>query len=226
MAIEHLNFTVRRGEIVAIVGKTGCGKSTFFNIMVGLEHPTEGVSRSEAGHPTATSTPSAVTSASSSQDRFYPGARCSTTSRLGWRSSASIRPSSGPAPSGGCNGWDSRAFSSAFPNEFRGMRQRPRWRPFAVNPEILLANEAFGDLDEVTARQIRGQFFDMVRAERKTAILVSTGRRRRSRHRTACSSSASRPPFWPISGCPKAGRKTCRPCGPASRPCWRATTQS
>jgi NitT/TauT family transport system ATP-binding protein len=42
-----------------------------------------------------------------------------------------------------------------------------------VNPEILLADEAFGHLDEVTARQIRGQFFDMVRDEKKTAILVT-----------------------------------------------------
>ena len=36
VAIERLDFTVRRGEIVAIVGKTGCGKSTFFNILIGL----------------------------------------------------------------------------------------------------------------------------------------------------------------------------------------------
>jgi len=42
VAIERLDFTVRRGEIVAIVGKTGCGKSTFFNILMGLEQPSEG----------------------------------------------------------------------------------------------------------------------------------------------------------------------------------------
>ena len=42
VAIERLDFTVPRGEIVAIVGKTGCGKSTFFNILIGLEPPSDG----------------------------------------------------------------------------------------------------------------------------------------------------------------------------------------
>ena len=54
------------------------------------------------------------------------------------------------------------------------MRQRVAIaRAFVVQPDILLADEAFGHLDEVTARQIRGQFFDMVRDEGKTAILVT-----------------------------------------------------
>ncbi len=42
VAMERLDFTVRRGEVVAIVGKTGCGKSTFFNVLIGLEEPSEG----------------------------------------------------------------------------------------------------------------------------------------------------------------------------------------
>ena len=41
-AIGRLDFKIAVGEIVAIVGQTGCGKSTFFDIMIGLEHPTEG----------------------------------------------------------------------------------------------------------------------------------------------------------------------------------------
>ena len=41
-ANEELNFTAREGETVAIVGESGCGKSTFAKVLMGLEQGTEG----------------------------------------------------------------------------------------------------------------------------------------------------------------------------------------
>lgn len=41
-ANEALNFTARRGETVAIVGESGCGKSTFAKVLMGLETLTDG----------------------------------------------------------------------------------------------------------------------------------------------------------------------------------------
>ncbi len=41
-ANESLDFTARRGETVAIVGESGCGKSTFAKVLMGLETATEG----------------------------------------------------------------------------------------------------------------------------------------------------------------------------------------
>jgi peptide/nickel transport system ATP-binding protein len=41
-ANEDLNFTAREGETVAIVGESGCGKSTFAKVLMGLEKGTEG----------------------------------------------------------------------------------------------------------------------------------------------------------------------------------------
>ena len=38
-------LTIAPREVVAIVGQTGCGKSTFFDLMIGLEAPTEGAIR-------------------------------------------------------------------------------------------------------------------------------------------------------------------------------------
>ena len=31
--LKNLNFTIKKGEIVTIFGKSGCGKSTFLNII-------------------------------------------------------------------------------------------------------------------------------------------------------------------------------------------------
>ena len=41
-ANESLDFTARRGETVAIVGESGCGKSTFAKVLMGLENATSG----------------------------------------------------------------------------------------------------------------------------------------------------------------------------------------
>ena len=38
-AVDQLSFEIDKGEIVAVLGKTGCGKSTMFNIVAGLIEP-------------------------------------------------------------------------------------------------------------------------------------------------------------------------------------------
>ena len=41
IAIDRLDLAIAPREVVAIVGQTGCGKSTFFDLMIGLK-PSEG----------------------------------------------------------------------------------------------------------------------------------------------------------------------------------------
>ncbi len=43
LVLDHIDFTLRDGEIVAILGKSGSGKSTFLRILAGLVPPSEGV---------------------------------------------------------------------------------------------------------------------------------------------------------------------------------------
>ena len=40
--LDHINFEIKKGEMVAIVGPTGCGKTTFLNCMSKLTETTEG----------------------------------------------------------------------------------------------------------------------------------------------------------------------------------------
>src|SRR5438067_13494583 len=42
LVLDHVDFTLRDGEIVAILGKSGSGKSTFLRILAGLVPPSEG----------------------------------------------------------------------------------------------------------------------------------------------------------------------------------------
>jgi NitT/TauT family transport system ATP-binding protein len=54
------------------------------------------------------------------------------------------------------------------------MRQRVSIaRAFAVDPEILLCDEPFSSLDEMTARDLRGEFLRLVRQNGKTAVFIT-----------------------------------------------------
>src|SRR4028119_145041 len=41
-ALQGIDIRVERGEFVAVIGKSGSGKSTFINMLTGIDRPTEG----------------------------------------------------------------------------------------------------------------------------------------------------------------------------------------
>ena len=50
LAVEDVTMSVRANEFITIVGTSGCGKSTFLNIVAGLSEPTAGLLTID-GHP-------------------------------------------------------------------------------------------------------------------------------------------------------------------------------
>ena len=50
-AVDGLDLDVRPGQMLALLGKTGCGKSTIFNMIAGLTEPTSGTVRVSGRDP-------------------------------------------------------------------------------------------------------------------------------------------------------------------------------
>ena len=176
IAIDRLDLTISPREVVAIVGQTGCGKSTFFDLMIGLEAPSEGFIHIGDKSPYA-------------DFDFFRG-RIATVFQqdrlLPWRSA--LDNARLPLELIGMPEHEQREraltwlkrlglgqFTDAYPHELSGgMRQRVAIaRAFAVEPDILLADEAFGHLDEVTAAELRDTFLQLARECGSTAILIT-----------------------------------------------------
>ena len=176
VAIAGLECVIAPHEIVAIVGQTGCGKSTFFNILLGVETPTSGCI--DIGGQTPYGDFAAFRGRISmvfQQDRLLPWRSALDNVRLGLEilglSKAEQRRRAAV--------WLERVglagFRDAFPHELSGgMRQRVAIaRAFAVQPQILLADEAFGHLDAGTALHLRTIFVELARETQSTAVLIT-----------------------------------------------------
>jgi NitT/TauT family transport system ATP-binding protein len=176
VAIDRLDFRIRGGEMVAIVGQTGCGKSTFLNLVIGLDRPSEGyitiggrAPYEEFDHFRG------VLATVFQQDRLLPWRSAMDNVRLPLELLRLDRDEQTQRAALWLDRLGLRGFESAYPHELSGgMRQRVALaRAFVVEPMLLLADEAFGHLDEVTSAALRKTFVDLSRTQGNTAIVVT-----------------------------------------------------
>jgi NitT/TauT family transport system ATP-binding protein len=175
-AVDDLNLDVRPGQMLAILGKTGCGKSTIFNMIAGLTEPTSGTVRVTGRDPFADFDSFRGKMAIVFQnDRLLPWRSAIQNVELGLemldlpsverRTTAQL--------------WLTRLGLAGHENDFPhalsgGMRQRVSIaRAFATNAAILLCDEPFSALDESTAARLRAEFVRLVKENGKTAVFIT-----------------------------------------------------
>ncbi|HLZ05324.1 MAG TPA: ATP-binding cassette domain-containing protein [Bradyrhizobium sp.] len=176
VAVDRLDLQVGQGQLLALLGKTGCGKSTIFNMIAGLTEPTAGDVMVCGRNPFREFDSFRGKMAIVFQgDRLLPWRTAVQNVELGLemldvpilkRRETALR-------------WlgtlGLRGHEHDYPHALSGgMRQRVSIaRAFATDAGIFLCDEPFSALDEVTGRTLRAEFVRLVRESGKTAVFIT-----------------------------------------------------
>lgn len=175
-AVRNLSFSVGRGELVAILGKTGCGKSTTFNLISGLIQPTEG-RVVVSGHDPFREFGwfRGKMGIVFQNDRLMPWRTAIENVALGLELNRVPHDESMATAARWLERLGLRGHERDYPHALSGgMRQRVSIaRAFAVKPDILLCDEPFSALDEITANGLRAEFLDLLRETGATSIFIT-----------------------------------------------------
>ena len=174
VALSGIDLAVDRGEFVTLLGPSGCGKSTLLRAVADLVTPSSGDIRILGG------------TAQAARRRRDIGFVFQDAALLPWRSalanvSLPLEVADGGKRKGkatpaellelvGLKGWE-----NAYPHELSGgMRQRVAIaRALVSDPQVLLMDEPFGALDEITRDRLNEELRRVWRETGKTILFVT-----------------------------------------------------
>ncbi len=169
-ALSNLNLDVGEGEPCALVGPSGCGKSTLLRILAGLDTATDGeieIRRSEARR--------ALTAMVFQEPSALPWLTVRSNVAYGLRMQGMGARSRDSVATQYIEKVGLTRFARAYPYQLSGgMKQRVSVaRAFASDPEILLMDEPFGSLDELTRLVLQEELLRLFEEARKTILFVT-----------------------------------------------------
>ncbi len=172
LALQDVSFQVQRSEFVSLLGPSGCGKTTVLRMVAGLLRPDSG-QVSVGGRPVRKPGPdrAVVFQNAALLPWLDVVGNVSFGLRLAGTSSDRVRRTTREL----IDLVGLAGFEHHLPRELSGgMQQRVGLaRALAVNPEILLMDEPFGALDEITRRHMQDELLRIWAAESKTSLFVT-----------------------------------------------------
>jgi nitrate/nitrite transport system ATP-binding protein len=174
-ALRDIDFSVAKGEFVALIGHSGCGKSTLLNLIAGLTRPSAGVLLCADREIDGPGPERAVVFQNHS---LLPWLTCFENVHLGVE--RVFGPTEGKA--------QLRARTDAAlalvgltpaaakrPGEISGgMKQRVGIaRALAMEPKVLLMDEPFGALDALTRARLQDELLAIVQKTGSTVVMVT-----------------------------------------------------
>ena len=162
LVLEDVNFKLVPGEIVAVLGKSGSGKSTFLRIIAGLSEPSNGSVRYRGKDVKGPVRGAGMVFQSFA---LFPWLTVLGNVELGLEALNVPRDERRKRAEAAIDLIGLDGFESAYPKELSGgMRQRVGFaRALVINPDVLLLDEPFSALDVLTAETLRGDLVDLWR---------------------------------------------------------------
>ena len=172
IALRDMSLTIREGEFVSLIGPSGCGKSTVLKLIAGL-----------LAHSAGTITVNGHAPGAGSQEIGYvfqdatlmPWATAFDNVYLPLRLRGARKREASPQIEEALESVDLLAFASAYPRELSGgMKMRVSIaRALVMRPRLLLMDEPFAALDEMTRFRLNNDVLALWEAQNLTVIFVT-----------------------------------------------------
>ncbi|PUA16496.1 AAA-associated domain-containing protein [Glaciimonas sp. PCH181] len=160
LVLDDVSMTLHEGEIVGLLGRSGCGKSSLLRIIAGLIHPTGG-DVTYRGQPV--NGPADGVAMVFQTFALFPWLTVLDNVEAGLEALGTPPAERRKRALAAIDLIGLDGFENAYPRELSGgMRQRVGFaRALVVDPTLLLMDEPFSALDVLTAETLRTDLLDL-----------------------------------------------------------------
>ncbi|HTS42118.1 MAG TPA: ABC transporter ATP-binding protein [Xanthobacteraceae bacterium] len=171
LALDGLNLDIRGGKFVSLLGPSGCGKSTALRIIAGLSAPSSGTVTWPGGRPQGAHPIGFVFQ----EPTLMPWTTVFDNVFLPLRLAGQTRAEASPRVSDTLTRVGLADFAKAYPRELSGgMKMRVSIaRALVTDPSLLLMDEPFAALDEITRFKLNDDLLSLWRELGKTVVFVT-----------------------------------------------------
>ena len=173
LALRGVDLQVGAGDFVSLLGPSGCGKSTVLRLVAGLEAASAG--RIESPALSRAQTGAAATAFVFQEPTLMPWANVFDNVWLPLRLAGMARGAASARVDAALHAVGLTDFAAAFPAELSGgMKMRASIaRALVTRPRVLLMDEPFAALDEITRQKLNGDLLAAWQAQQLAALFVT-----------------------------------------------------